>query len=537
MVTTREKINNRLINVKQKNMKKMLLLGLLLGSISLYAQKALPKIPDSAKKVYPQTGATTITYQAAVKDSAKIALMRAKVFLNPKTKHYNPDNAFAIYQQYARKGNAQAMNGLANLYNNGLGTSVNEKEALNWYQKAAEAGYANAWFNWGSMYKAGIGTPQDFEKAYEIFSKGAALNIGLCLYAQGYMLYKGFGVAQNYQQAAMLFKKGAAVRNVASYFMLGLCYRNGYGIAQNTDSARYYLSQAAARKDSRAIKELKSLTPENSPTALVEPPQPPAKLAAPIKLKAGFKKTNQNLAKNATIGGEYEGYIIKFDWSGKHIISQSRLRLNLEQKNRQLFGQWEEEGQDPVYLNAKITDTALVFSHTQQAQTDHYHRDKKLLLQFKKGYLSVVQSADTIYLSGHIEVYSPKAKEPEKPRLMMLVRTGVATAETPAQPLTNAELAAKMAEEDQLDELALQFKAYPNPFVTNTTFKYTLRRPATVNVLITDVLTGKTVYRNQQGLQQAGQYSLPLSLYTSPGNYVVTLQYNHKLKSIMVIKN
>ena len=94
-----------------------------------------------------------------------------------------------------------------------------------------------------------------------------------------------------------------------------------------------------------------------------------------------------------------------------------------------------------------------------------------------------------------------------------------------------------MAEEERLDELVLHFTAYPNPFATHTSLKYTLRRPARVSVLITDVLSGKTVYRSQLGMQQAGQYTVPLSLYERPGNYVVTLQYNSKLKSLIVIKN
>jgi TPR repeat protein len=217
-------------------------------------------------------------------------------------------------------GNAEAMNGLANLYNNGLGTAVDETEALKWYKKSADAGYVNAWFNIGNSYKMGIGVPIDFKKAYEAFSKGAALNNGLCFYGQGYMLYKGLGITQDYAMAADLFKKGASVHDVGSMFMLGLCYRNGYGTVKNTDSARFYLTRAAARKDIRAVEELQNLNPENNDMAIEAIPQAPKTVSTPIKLQDGFKKIKQNLAKNSSLTGKYEGYLIKFDWSGQHII-------------------------------------------------------------------------------------------------------------------------------------------------------------------------------------------------------------------------
>ncbi len=491
----------------------LLLLGLSLGGIPIFAQNVIKKAPDSTN----------------------MAFIKAKVLLNPKSKYYNPKEGFLIYQQFAQKGNAKAMNGLANLYNNGQGVAVDEAEALKWYLKAAEAGYTIAWYNLGSMYKAGIGTSQNFEKAYEIFSKGASLKNGSCLYAQGYMLYKGLGVAQNYEKAVQQFQKGVSVHNKSSYYMLGLCFRNGYGITKNADSAKYYLSKAAKGNDKRAIEELQSIEPENSNANFIEPPQPPAQFATPIKLKAGFKKTIQTVKKNNVIDGNYDGFVIKFDWSGKHIISQTRMQLSLEKNSKgELFGQWQEDGQDLVYVNAKLTDTALIFNATEQEHKDHYHQKNKLQLTFERAYLNMVQSSDTIYLSGHIKVYSPKAKEPEKERLIMLVRTSALPNLIPT--LNNTDLVAKSAEEEKLDELALALKVYPNPFFDNTNVKYTLRTSATVTIIVTDVLSGKTVSRNQLGFQQSGEYTFPLSVPSRPGNYVVTLQYNNKLKSLMVIK-
>jgi len=509
MVTPMKLSPYKIINMK----KNKILVGLLFVSSLACAQNAAPRFVDPSV----------------------IHLASAKLLLNPKAKTYNPNYAFKIYQEYAGKGNAKAMNGLGNLYNKGLGTAVNETEALSWYEKAANAGYAGAWFNLGNMYKSGIGTTQDFKKAYLAFSKGAALNDGSSLYGLGYMHYKGFGTQQNYTQAAELFKKGARIGNISSWYMLGLCYRNGYGIIKNPDSAKYYLGKAAAAKDQRAIAELRTLAPENTNMAVFDVLQAPSKLAKPIDLKTGFKKVSQNVSRNTVVTGEYTGHIIKFDWSGKHIISQSNLRLNLEQKKDLLTGLWEEDGQDMVFIKAKITDTALVFNQTQQAQSDHYHRDKKQLVNFQQSQLHVVQSQDTIFLSGNVTVYSPKAKEPEKPRLIMLVRAGAAANVVPLST-DSADIAAVSAEEERLDALALNFIAYPNPIITSTNLKYTLRRAANVSILVTDALSGRTVYRSQQGLKQAGDYTMPLTLNQRPGNYVLTLQYNQKIKSLIIIK-
>jgi hypothetical protein len=461
------------------------------------------------------------------------ALIKAKTMLDHRSKYYSPEQAFVVFRQLADKGNAEGMNGLANLYNNGQGTAVDESEALKWYVKAADAGYANAWFNVGNTYKMGIGVPVDFKKAYEAFGKGIALNNGPCFYGQGYLLYKGLGVTQNYPAASGLFRKGAQVNNVSSCYMLGLCFRNGYGVERNADSARVYLTKAAEHKDSRALAELKQITPENTDMVMAAVPQPPAIVARPIDPKSGFKKLNQKLPKELDLSGEYTGFVIKFDWSGQHILTQDVLRLKLEQKHKEITGIWEEEGQESVMLNAELTDTAVLFKHTEQQLRDHYHEKNKLLVNFKNSYLNLVQSSDTIYLSGNITMYAPKAKEPEKPRLIMLVRTNVAAFSNEALPTT----AANQAEEERLDAETLHFLAYPNPFTTTTSFRYTLRRAATVNILITDVQTGRTVYRNQLGLQKTGDYTIPLTLNERPDNYVVTLQYNKKIKSLIVIKN
>jgi len=60
------------------------------------------------------------------------------------------------------------------------------------------------------------------------------------------------------------------------------------------------------------------------------------------------------------------------------------------------------------------------------------------------------------------------------------------------------------------DNGAVIVEAYPNPYRESTTLRYMLSRPALVTIEITDV-TGKIVKRYQQGLQDAGMYTLPFA--------------------------
>jgi hypothetical protein len=461
-------------------------------------------------------------------DSTRLLLYRARVMANPKSPKYKPDQAFATYNKLAQQGNAEAMNGLGMLYSQGTGTVVNDQLALSWFEKSAKNGYARSWYNLALMYKGGIGTALDLTKAYQYYKQGADLNDPMCLYGQGYMLYKGFGCNQNYQQAALFFKKGAALGDEGSYYMLGLSYRNGYGIAINTDSAKYWLKKAVARGDQRAKDELAKSSPEN--TDIQNVPNLQASVSGqsqPINLKAGFQQIKHHVVPN-DMAGEYTGYAIKFDWSGKHIIGQATLKLHLERKDKILSGEWQEDGQQPVSISATLTDTAVVFNNTSYNQVDHYHTTSPLATEFKDSHLNLVKSKDTVYLTGTVRLYSTKFKEPQKPEFIMLIRTGNkqnTVSDTTFNNLANTKVD------------SIHFVAYPNPFSSNLKLKYTLKKAAMVSVFISDLRYGTIVYRSETQLHAAGDYDTPIYFNGGPGTYIVTMQYGRKVKSAIVLKN
>jgi hypothetical protein len=482
-------------------MKKLLTLLLALGSLTAFAKPTV--------------------------DSTKLLLYRARAMANPKNPKYKPDQAFATYNKLAQQGNAEAMNGLGMLYSQGIGTAVNDQQAFSWFEKSAKNGYARSWYNLALIYKSGIGTGLDLTKAYQYYKRGADLNDPMCLYGQGYMLYKGYGCTQNYDQAAALFRKGAALRDEASAYMLGLCYRNGYGIAINTDSAKYWLNKAAVRGDQRAKDELASSSPENIDMRDVPNLQAAASAQAqPVNLKTGFQQIKHHVIPN-DMAGEYTGYAIKFDWSGKHIIGQASLKLHLERKDKILSGKWQEEGQQAVSISATLTDTAVVFNNTSYNQVDHYHKTNPLATEFKDSHFNLVKSKDTVYLTGTVRLYSTKFKELEKPEFMMLIRTGNqqnSVSDTTFNSLANSKVD------------SMHFVAYPNPFTSNLKLRYTLKKSTWISIIVSDLQSGRIAYRSSNQKLSAGDYDAPVYFNGPPGNYVVTLQYDNKVKSAIVFK-
>lgn len=490
-------------------MKKLLLITMLLANAAAFAQNT--------------------TTGTAAKNAYTIA--NAKAFMNARNANYSPEKAYQIYSQLAAQGNAEAMNAMGIMYNTGVGTTADTKQAFNWFTKATNAGYAPAWYNLALMYKNGVEVAQSDQQAYACFSKGAALNHPMCLYGAGYMLYKGLGVKQDYTQAYQYFEKGVARNDEGSMYMLGLCFRNGYGVGVNVDSARYWLAKAAARNDGRAINELADVKTENQNIQSVPNLQPAANVpqAQPVNLQTGFKKIAHKVSNsNTDLSGVYHGFVIKFDWSGQHIIDQQALKLTLTRNQAQLSGKWTEDGQDPVALDGTLTDTALVFNNTSGAFTDHYHKTNPQQLQFKNSLLNLVQSRDTVYLSGTLALYSPQWHETQRPEFIMLIRTG--------DLLNNFADRGNHIDSAKAAADSLHFVAYPNPFNGRFQLRYTLKKAVMVNIIISDLLSGRIVYRTQTVQEAAGDHTDPVSFNGQPGNYVATLQYGSKMRSVVIIK-
>ena len=450
-------------------------------------------------------------------------MSRARLMVKKGDQSYNPDSAFVIYKQKALEGNAEAMNALGLLYSRGEGVSIDEKEGIKWVRVSALKGYGKAWYNLGMMYKNGIGTEQNFEKAFGCFSKGVAQKEAFSYYGQGYMYFKGFGCEQDYGKAFTSFITGAKKwpLNPNTMYFLGICYRNGYGTECNLDSARYWLDKAAKYKQKWAVEEIGSTTAEN--VEIKEIPKLQGLSSSQddiIEIQKGYRKVAHYLPSDRA-KGEYTGYAIKFDWSGKHIIATSELKVKLKVKKGEFEAEWQEGNEVPVNLMGTVTDSSIMFKDIIYQSFDHYHQKEANQLRLEEAVLQMTKNGEHSIIAGNIKRYSLTHKEPEKPMFIMLINSR----RNQFLPVNN---------EQETD--SVNFRQYPNPFIHSFDVSYSLKEKSQVSIILSNVQNGNIVYRSNVQMKEAGEHTQKVAVNVPPGYYVVTLNYGNKLKSAIIYK-
>ncbi len=433
--------------------------------------------------------------------------------------------AFKLYTELAQTADAKAMNMLGKLYSKGLGTALDESQAIYWFSKAAQNGIIEGIYNIGLLYKERPNTP-DFEKAYKYFQTAANLGDAQSTYAVAYMHYKGLGCQQDYTKAASLFGVGAFEGRSNSMYFYGLCFRNGYGLLLNQDSVNYWLKKAASKGYRMAINELASTSSENSNTE--------AKTLS-SNLKNDFLAKNRSLnkfhkidkttsAKVAT--GEYEGSLIRYDWSGKNAISTSKLRLKLSYQKGKVTGEWVENDTTVLPLEASINSSSLVFSNMKYVRKDHYSPNKGAKVLFKDANLQWSLNKDTMYLVGNIQMFTVKQNEPDKPIFISLKRYVGQTANIKDQDVVVEDLT--------LNKESVNI--YPNPFVNTITVDFNLKQKSEVSIQLL-TLDGKTVFEKKSGILDAGTYTFPLHVKSvQAGTYLLRVLYGTIINTTKMIK-
>jgi len=246
-------------------------------------------------------------------------------YLNGINKNYDPQKAVQLFREAAAKGDAAAMNALGNLYLNGYGgVEKNMNTAIQYYKQAGQAGYGAGYYNLAKLYKDNKDLEQDLQQSAIYAKAGADLRDNNSKKLLAYYHFKGFGVRQDYYKAFELYSELAQAGIVNAQYFVGLCYRNGYGTIANPDEAKKWLLMAARQGDYQATHELTAeLNPENSNVNNPEIQQ------QVNKLKTYHEKL---IAANSNdISGEYRGFAIYYDFSGKFVHEVVPLSLILKQ--------------------------------------------------------------------------------------------------------------------------------------------------------------------------------------------------------------
>lgn len=435
---------------------------------------------------------------------------------------------FSNYLKEAERGDTRAMVIVGGFYKDGYGVATNPTLAFNWYKRAADQGNGRAWYQLGMLYKYGSLKSIDYKKAYECFVNAASLGNPDGIYSQGYMLFKGLGCQQNYEQALQLFIKAANAKVHEATYFVGLCYRNGYGVPQSENTAKYWLRKAVWQGDKQAQFELAAKEPENTNEAGILAERIKAAEAITPKTESSIRKfkpeTHDATTAAKILLGKFTGYLLKYDWSGTHILEATKLTVDFQKEHSGMKGVWSEENTASVPIKFAVTPAGLVFSEADFAKTDHYNKSATKR-NIKAASLHVVQSSESTYLSATLDVFAPERKEPEKPQRIVLVKA------TPSAQTTASLAAAKASSDGATAGLTV----FPNPITETFTVLLTVNKKTAADIAIYDG-AGRSVYTQSAELQK-GTNKLAISLKAERGVYLLkAICGANDIRTVKIIK-
>jgi uncharacterized protein len=207
--------------------------------------------------------------------------------------------------------------------------------------------------------------------------------------------------------------------------MLGYCYRNGYGVGIDTEKAKFWLNKSAKLGFSRAQIELlqptaENATPNQAKTVSVNIPEDtdnvkiteePKKL---IKVKHKITKDD--------ISGTYTGKLMRYDWSGQNLLTETPIEVTLDQDGTAVTGNWTEEEGDHVTFNAILENKSIVFNNSKIDRLNRYIEPQLVTFKFSKAKLQILENEENVYIVGNLQLYNLKQHENEKPMFLILER-------------------------------------------------------------------------------------------------------------------
>lgn len=455
---------------------------------------------------------TCSLFAASVDSLARAEVSTAIALASGATGKIDRPKAFEILKKYADADNPRAMNGLGIMYIQGHISAPDTTSAVYWLTKAGENGFSPAWNNLGVIYKyAHGGIQQNMERACYYFEKAAQTENPAGYYNAGYMLYKGLGCEQNYEKAFAYFEKGAESDYAPAMYMLGLCYRNGYGVARSDGDAHFWLAEADREAYKFATDEIEAETPENNinPTRL--------RSSQMMNIPPQFARV-KHLNHSEDVNGAFEGLLVTYDWSGKNIIRETPVILNLVSDGKTVEGEWIEAG-DTVSLKAEQNNGSLRFIDTRQYRTDHYNTaDNPVLFRFEQAEIQITGNELGTTLTGNIRMYSPESMEPERPMYLSLRKA-------------NAGITA-IASATQIGGM----RAYPIPFNNELNISFMQAEDEVVKIGIYNH-SGACVYLYNAGRLPAGEQLLKLNPSLPKGAYIVKLFAGKSSSQAIVLSN
>jgi TPR repeat protein len=429
-----------------------------------------------------------------------------------KGKDNTRDKAWAVQrleQSLTEEKDAYVLNVLGIAYLHGIGTEQDTVKAVTCFEESGEMGYVLSYHNLGMMYKYATGVKQNFQKSFEAFQKGATFGDPSNSYNCGFMYYKGLGCEQNYAEAVELFRRAANYDHAPSLFMLGLCYRNGYGVEADTAIGNTYLRQSAALGQPDAMEELLNEEPENT-MVRAHAATLDESITVPEEMPSIVPYLPQNNSQE--VAGQYQGVIVTYDWSGKNIIEEKPLAVDLTVQGDSASGLWEQ-GLDTIPFTARLTPEGVLHFGDVTAQLyDRYALSGRSTYRFDKADFNY----QTGTLTGQLRLYSLSEMEPERPMYVCLLKA------------TGAELSD--------EEIRNSLKAYSSPTTDQVILKFTLAEDVPAVRISFFSRTGLNVQNFTYGYLPAGECTLTLSPSLADGAYTIRVLAGNQQYQTLIVK-
>ncbi len=462
-------------------------------------------------------------------NSCEETLKKAEHILFKESPFIDQSNLVALLEPCVLKGNAKAENYLGLMYLNGIGVKKDVNKAYSYISSSADKGYANAQYNMGRLYKYGLGCELSFAKAIDWFKIAAANDNQRAAYSLGYMFYKGYGVPQDYKKAVEWFERSSDP--MAKHF-LGVCCYLGYGLpvdedraikallANETVNSKTFLKHIQENKKVRNERKIAKVLKKSNDSTYIKP-----EVLKKVKVEEYPNPTAVN-----ELEGNWNGKLVQYDWSGKHITritpvavditvvnSTVKIKLFIAEQHFEVYGKFID---GTIYIeNDVIFALDKLYSNDPNEETLDY-------TIFTLG-LDKKEVKGEVYLTGLVDTFIASWAEYGEPMSLVLKSKENRTT------IDEEMLLALASQEDQF------IKLYPVPFNDQLTVQYQLDIAANVSVeLISLNGVNKTVILPSTQ-QQAGEYTytIPVDLSLPNGLYVVRLMAGDQLYTRMIIKD
>jgi hypothetical protein len=409
-------------------------------------------------------------------------------------------------------GNALAAKQLGYQYEVGQGVHKRLDSCLYYYNLGGKLGDGGAYQELSRMYKDDQLLPQDYELSVAYCRKGIALGNTPCKNRLAYYYFKGLGVPQSYDSAFALYKQLENFEyDINAKYFLGLCYRNGYGVKADSAKAKNYLLKAAKYNDYQAKHELNAeAKPEN---AVITNPQIQQQIDELKKYEVKFYSDSAN-----DISGNYSGYAIYYDWSGKLVHEIVPLSLTLKKASNSYAGVWTEADTLSAPIKVGFNGNAMFFDTSSKYSRCNYYSYRDIeKYQFKSAQLGIKYLQDSMYLSGNVRFYSLSRHEPGQPIYVVL-----------AKAVGNATLL--------VHDMKLSLS--PNPVTNTVKASFTLDKTEKIKMQITNANGKTTATKIEEVLLPAGTYTYPVNVQQlAAGSYVLSIfAGNNAVQSKLFIK-